>query len=523
MTPAPPAPSGPALPAGMLDATFPFHLHWDRELRLCSTGRSLAKALPGAKAGTSIHDLFRLRRPVSEMGHALFHQDGSLLFLFEAIPNGMMLRGQILELDDDAGYLMLASPWIADPDEIERLGLTLADFAVHDQTMDMLQVVQMHRMTIDDLKQLNKKLTQQRALLQEQRAEARKLALVASRTDNAVIISDTLGRIEWANDGFTRLTGWTLEEARGKTPGSLLQGPDTDPATVQFMREHLRRGEGFQTEVLNYSKDGRRYWLSVEIQPMYDESGNIQNFMAVESDITERRLADQRRTLQYSVSNLLTGVPTVHEALAAALEVICSTLNWTVGDAWRRDREAEVLRYEASWQQTAAEVSDFVNHSRTINFKAGVGLPGRAWSTKSSQWVPNVIEDSNFLRTAHAAAAGLHTGLAVPIITEGEVWGVLNFFTSRIEEPDHKLLETLNSIGVLIGQFVIRKEAEEALQESKEIAEAANRAKSDFLAMMSHEIRTPMNGVLGFSQLLAQSLLSDEQRDFVNSIRGSSE
>ena len=179
-----------AFPHGMLEATFPFYLQWDREMKLLFVGRSLLKAMPGAIAGVSLEELFHLRRPVGKWESALFEQDGSTLYLLEARSHGMLLRGQVHPLADGSGFLMLANPWIADPDQIEKLGLTMADFAVHDQTMDMLQVVQTYRMTIDDLKELNQTLTAQRVLLQEQRTEARKLALVASRSDNAVIITD---------------------------------------------------------------------------------------------------------------------------------------------------------------------------------------------------------------------------------------------------------------------------------------------------------------------------------------------
>ena len=130
------------------------------------------------------------------------------------------------------------------------------------------------------------------AALQAQQAETRKLALIAARTDNAVILTDARGRIEWVNEGFVRLTGYALEEIRGRTPGEFLQGPETDPATVATMRSCLTRGEGFQVEIVNYAKDGRAYWLAIEVQPIRDEQGTITNFMAIESDITQRRKAD---------------------------------------------------------------------------------------------------------------------------------------------------------------------------------------------------------------------------------------
>jgi PAS domain S-box-containing protein len=116
--------------------------------------------------------------------------------------------------------------------------------------------------------------------------------MVASLTDNAVILTDAQGRIEWVNEGFTRITEFTLEEARGRKPGSFLQGPETDPATVEVMRRAFQAGEGFKVDVLNYSKSGRKYWLAIEARPIRDADGRITHFMAVETDLTDRKAAE---------------------------------------------------------------------------------------------------------------------------------------------------------------------------------------------------------------------------------------
>jgi PAS domain S-box-containing protein len=123
---------------------------------------------------------------------------------------------------------------------------------------------------------------------------ARKLSIVAARTDNAVIITDRKGRIEWVNDGFTRISGYAAQEVKGRTPGSFLQGPDTDQTVIGRIREKLQRGEGFQEEILNYTKLGRPYWVAIEVQPIRDDAGDIVQFMAIERDVTDVRARQQQ-------------------------------------------------------------------------------------------------------------------------------------------------------------------------------------------------------------------------------------
>lgn len=119
----------------------------------------------------------------------------------------------------------------------------------------------------------------------EQREMQRMLSLVANETDNAVIISDANGLIEYVNNGFYRLTGWQLDEVKGKKPGSFLQGEETDQRTVSVIRQKINNREAFYDEILNYRKDGTPYWTSLSINPVFKE-GNLVNFIAVQADIT---------------------------------------------------------------------------------------------------------------------------------------------------------------------------------------------------------------------------------------------
>lgn len=124
------------------------------------------------------------------------------------------------------------------------------------------------------------------------------LSLVASKVGAAVVITDAQGYTEWVNDSFTRITGYTLEEIRGKKPGELLQGPKTNPQTVERIRKALQKGEHFHEEILNYGKDKREYWLSLDITPVRNKKGEIVNFIGIQHDITERKMQEAQISLQ---------------------------------------------------------------------------------------------------------------------------------------------------------------------------------------------------------------------------------
>ncbi|MEY8689954.1 MAG: PAS domain S-box protein [Leptothrix sp. (in: b-proteobacteria)] len=119
-----------------------------------------------------------------------------------------------------------------------------------------------------------------------------RLAVVAQQTSNAVVITDLAGITTWVNAGFERITGYSAAEALGRTPGKLLQCPDTDRLTIARIRTALAAREPFSGELLNRHKNGRLYWIEIDITPMHDAAGTLVGFSAIESDVTERKLAE---------------------------------------------------------------------------------------------------------------------------------------------------------------------------------------------------------------------------------------
>jgi PAS domain-containing protein len=244
------------LPGETFVRVFPFFFAWDVSLRVVNLGPSMAKICPDVKRGASVDHLFKLIRPEGTFDAEHIQHHLNDLFLFEHRATGTRFRGQVLEVPASGATAMLCSPWVQSASEVEGLGITFADFAIHDPSLDLLQLLQSQQMANQDLQKLADRLRAQREKLKVQEGEARKLALVASRTDNAVVLTDARGCIEWVNDGFVKMTGRTLDEVSGRTPGSFLQGPESDLNTVAYMRAQIATGLGFCAEVLNYHKNG---------------------------------------------------------------------------------------------------------------------------------------------------------------------------------------------------------------------------------------------------------------------------
>ena len=130
-----------------------------------------------------------------------------------------------------------------------------------------------------------------------------KLSWVTSKTDNAIIISDKHGKIEWVNDGFTRLTQYSLEEIKGTSGEVLRKNRETGLSKGSIPFEELQKGKTSVTyEALNYSKDGNPFWIISTLTPAFDEHGELERIIAIDSDITFRKQMEQELVVAKQVA-----------------------------------------------------------------------------------------------------------------------------------------------------------------------------------------------------------------------------
>ncbi len=141
------------------------------------------------------------------------------------------------------------------------------------------------------------------------RNEAERFRLVAEAIDDSVLMTDTEGYLVWANPSFTQMTGYALDEVIGRKPGHFLRAPESEPSTIATIDRHIRYHKGLDTEVLNMTKAGRRFWAQLEIRPVLGADGEAINFIGIERDITddkrtEAALEANRVELQQRINDL---------------------------------------------------------------------------------------------------------------------------------------------------------------------------------------------------------------------------
>ncbi len=185
--------------------------------------------------------------------------------------------------------------------------------------------------------------------------------------------------------------------------------------------------------------------------------------LALAAIVTERRQAQRNLSGGLSVTRILAESPALSDALPRIIQRICATFRWRVGAMWRLNPDTERLYCLKVWP-SQGERSNFERISYERKFEKGVGLPGRVWKTLKPAWIPDVTKDDNFPRAADAAAEGLHAAFAFPILSGEKLLGVMEFFSPEIRELDDAMLSTFSGIGSQIGQFIERKQAEQAME-----------------------------------------------------------
>lgn len=206
----------------------------------------------------------------------------------------------------------------------------------------------------------------------ERRVHERELELfkrAVEETPHVVMITDATGRIEHVNPAFEHQTGYHRAEAVGSTPAILKSGNQDEDYYTRLWKT-ITDGEVWADEIINRRKDGSLYFVDLVISPITDDEGTVHHFVAVEADITARRLLEQQldvlnRILRHNLRNSLNVIEghleelekeKVHPASVESIEAMHDQVSKLLSITSKASTLRRVLR-DANWDATECDLS----------------------------------------------------------------------------------------------------------------------------------------------------------------------
>ncbi|HSJ68572.1 MAG TPA: PAS domain S-box protein [Anditalea sp.] len=323
--------------------------------------------------------------------------------------------------------------------------------------------------------------------------ENKRLSLVAKNTSNIIIITDKHSRIQWVNEPFENITQYKLEEIAGLKLFKFLNNEEASKETKAQIKYAIKNKIPFSGEILNKNKAGENYWIHIKITPVFDDNQEVINFIAIESDITEKIQRSQKIiSLMKTQQSIFDGAS--YSIIYTDIKGTIKMINKACLSLLGYDEEEIIDIATPSLFHDRQEV---ITHNRQLSAKLGVTIPLDETFVYKARLENKA--DANEWTFITKSGQRIPVWLSITCINdkEGNVLGYLG----------------------VAEDYTLKKKVESDLINAKKIAEQAVKSKDNFLANMSHEIRTPMNAIIGFTDLLAMTPLNAEQKDFVGNVK----
>lgn len=278
----------------------------------------------------------------------------------------------------------------------------------------------------------------------------------------------TTGSYLKANPMMAQILGYASAEELMATVIDIEHQFYVRPAQRQrFVRQMQARGWVANFESQAYCKNGDVIWILENARVLCDSQGQLVGYEGSVTDISDRKRTEQRSQTQYAIARILARELHLEAGMAKIMQAICGSLGWATGELWLVNDQNDQLHSVATWCQRQTSLEDFSRLTQQFPLSTGIGIPQRVWQQKAPNWISDVSQADYCPRADYAVQAGLHSAFGFPIVYGGRVLGVMVFFSTQVQPLDEDLRNMLMAAGSQIGQFIQRKQAEQALQNSE--------------------------------------------------------
>jgi PAS domain S-box-containing protein len=354
--------------------------------------------------------------------------------------------------------------------------------------------------------------------------EIQKFKLGIDRSDNAVFVTDLNGAIEYANPAFQKVYGFSQEETIGKTPRILKSGAMPDEQYKLFW-ETLLAGETVSGEIINQTRDGRLIPIAGTTSPILDESGKIIGFLAVQQDITERKLSEetlQRRNDYLAASSEIGRLVTSTLDLNTIFTRTVNLISERFGFYYAAIYIIEETGFNAILREATGEAGEKMKAQRYSIVVGSHSIVGKV----AEGTEPMLINDTDLepLYLANPYLLETRSEVAIPLRTGSRIVGVIDIQSTLVKAFTKDDLSVLQSLADQVAVAIDNARSYELSQQLIKDLREVDQLKSQFLANMSHELRTPLNSIIGFSRVILKGIdgpVTDMQQQDLSAIYSS--